>query len=292
MNIAEEIKASFKTGSALTKLIYVNLGVFALIQILVIFFHLFNQRELITPMISFLAVPTSLSALLTKPWTLITYMFTHKDFFHILFNILWLYWFGRVFLSYFTEKQLLSVYLLGGLAGAVLYIASFNIFPGLKEQLDTSIAIGASASVMAVVIAIAFLVPDYKMYVILIGPVKIIYIALIGFALSSLLDFTVNTGGKIAHIGGALFGYYYTLRYNKGKDITMGFSGFMDRLFSFFKPRKRMRVTHKRTANDYEYNKQKAEDQKEVDRILDKISKKGYESLTAKEKELLFKMGK
>lgn len=292
MNIAEEIKASFKTGSTLTKLIYVNLGVFALIQILVIFFHLFNQRELIAPMISFLAVPTSISSLALKPWTVISYMFTHKDFFHILFNILWLYWFGRVFLSYFSEKQLLSVYLLGGLAGALLYIASFNLFPGLKDQLDTSIAIGASASVMAVVISIAFLVPDYKMYVILVGPVKIIYIALIGFILSSLLDFTVNTGGKIAHIGGALFGYTFTLRYNKGKDITMGFSRFMDRIFSLFKPRKKMRVTHKKPVNDYEYKKEKAENQKEVDRILDKISRKGYDSLTAKEKELLFKMGK
>src|SRR5690606_24567609 len=113
-----------------------------------------------------------------------------------------------------------SVYLLGGLAGAALYIFSYNIFPGLKAEMSAPMAIGASASIMAIVISIAVLVPDYKIYVIFIGPVKIIYVALIAFALSSLVDISVNTGGKIAHIGGALFGYYFTLKYKNGKDIT------------------------------------------------------------------------
>jgi membrane associated rhomboid family serine protease len=292
MRITDEIKASFKEGNTLTRLIYVNLGVFLLIQLTIILVHLFGGNGFIYTMISYLAVPTDGMRLISRPWTLITYMFTHKDFFHILFNLLWLYWFGKIFLSYLTERQLLSVYLLGGLAGAALYIVSFNLFPGLKEQVASSMALGASASVMAVVMAIAFVQPNYKIYVILIGPVKILYVALVGFALSSLVDFSVNTGGKIAHIGGAALGYFFTLQFNKGKDMTMGFSRFLDKFFNLFRTRKKMRVTHKKTVSDYEYNKQKANNQKEIDRILDKISKQGYDSLTKQEKEILFKMGK
>jgi membrane associated rhomboid family serine protease len=293
MNIVEEIKSSFKTGSSLTRLIYVNLAVFLLIQLTNIFMHLFNFREFLYPAISWVAVPWDLSVLVRRPWTIITYMFVHKDFFHILFNILWLYWFGKIFLSYLSQKQLLSVYLLGGIAGAALYIFSYNIFPGLKAEMSAPMAIGASASIMAIVISIAVLVPDYKIYVIFIGPVKIIYVALVAFILSSLVDISVNTGGKIAHIGGALFGYYFTLKYKNGKDITMGFSRFLDKMVYTFKPgRRKMTVTHKKPKTDLEYNKRKIEQQKEVDEILDKISQKGYDSLTAEEKEILFRMGK
>ncbi len=181
----------------------------------------------------------------------------------------------------------------GGSPGAALYILSYNIFPGLSHSNPATIAIGASAAIMAIVIAIGTLVPDYKIYIVFIGPVKILYVALAGFVLSSLLDFSVNTGGKIAHIGGAALGYLFTLRYKNGRDITMGFSRFIDKLFFMFRPRKKMRVTHKRPArDDLEYNRIKLEKQKEIDRILDKISQKGYDSLTSEEKETLFKMNK
>lgn len=291
MNIMDEIKASFKTGSTLTRLIYVNLGVFLLIQISMIFLHLFNSGEVLYEAINWLGVPWDLHTLITRPWTIITYMFVHENFLHILFNLLWLYWFGKIFLSYLSERQLLSVYILGGIAGALLYIISYNIFPGLYQQNPAAIAIGASAAIMAIVIAIGTLVPDYKIYIVFLGPVKIIYVALAGFILSSLLDFSVNTGGKIAHIGGAAFGYLFTIRYKNGKDFTMGFSRFIDKILYMFRPRNNMRVTHKRTVtDDLEYNRMKMEKQKEIDRILDKISKKGYDSLTAEEKETLFKM--
>ena len=293
MNILDEIKASFKTGSTLTRLIYVNLGVFLLIQISMIFLHLFNAGDVMYRIITWIGVPWDLPTLISRPWTILTYMFVHQNFLHILFNLLWLYWFGKIFLSYLTERQLLSVYLLGGIAGALLYILSYNIFPGLNKEIPGMVAIGASASIMAIVIAIGTLVPDYKIYVVFIGPVKIIYVALAGFILSSLLDFSVNTGGKIAHIGGAAFGYLFTVRYKNGRDFTMGFSRFIDRIIYMFRPRKKMRVTHKRpVTDDIEYNRMKMEKQKEVDRILDKISKKGYDSLTAEEKETLFRMGK
>ncbi len=293
MNIMDEIRASFKTGSILTRLIYVNLGVFLLIQISMIFLHLFNAGGYIDEAVIWLGVPWNLHILITRPWTIITYMFVHEGFLHILFNLLWLYWFGKIFLSYLSERQLLSVYLLGGIAGALLYIISYNIFPGLNHSNPTSIAIGASAAIMAIVIAIGTLVPDNKIYIVFLGPVKILYVALAGFVLSSLIDFSVNTGGKIAHIGGAAFGYLFTLRYKSGRDFTMGFSQFIDKFFYIFRPRKKMRVTHKKPASDdLEYNRMKIEKQKEIDRILDKISQKGYDSLTSEEKEILFRMNK
>ncbi len=293
MNIMDEIKASFKTGSTLTRLIYVNLGVFFLIQIAIIFIHLFNGGDFIYEAMTWLGVPWDLHTLITRPWTIITYMFVHENFLHILFNLLWLYWFGKIFLSYLSERQLLSVYLLGGISGAALYILSYNIFPGLNHSNPALVAIGASAAIMAVVIAIGTLVPDTKIYIVFLGPVKIIYVALAGFILSSLIDFSVNTGGKIAHIGGAAFGYLFTLRYKNGQDLTMGFSRFLDKFLFLFRSGKKMRVTHKRpVADDLEYNRIKLEKQKEIDRILDKISKKGYDSLTAEEKETLFRMNK
>jgi hypothetical protein len=218
-------------------------------------------------------------------------MFLHIDFIHILFNLLWLYWFGTVFIQELGLKKLLSTYLLGGFAGGLLYVLFYNLFPVFEPVRANSVALGASASVMAVVLAAATYRPDRRLHLIFIGPVKIVYIALIMFIFTSLVDFSVNSGGKIAHIGGAVTGFLFAFYYKQGKDITKGFDRMMDRIATWFKPGKqRMKVTYKRPADDIEYNKQKADEQQEIDRILDKISKGGYESLTAKEKELLFKM--
>ncbi len=225
-------------------------------------------------------------------------MFLHVDFIHILFNLLWLYWFGTVFVQELGLKKLLSTYLIGGLAGGILYVVFYNLFHVFQDARDTAIALGASASIMAVVVATATYQPERRMHLILIGPVKIVYIALVMFILTSLVDFSVNTGGKIAHIGGALTGFLFAYYYRRGKDLTRGFDRFMDNVATWFKPRKdRMKVTYKRSAeqkppsDDIEYMRQKAEEQEEIDRILEKISKGGYDSLSSKEKELLFRMG-
>ena len=205
--------------------------------------------------------------------------------------MLWLYWFGTIFLEYFDQKKLVTVYLLGGLAGAFLYIVSFNVFPVFADVLPRSIALGASASVMAIVIGVAAYVPNYVVRLILIGPVKIKYIAIAALVFTSILDFSTNTGGKIAHLGGAAFGFLYVTQYKKGKDIGKWFDQIMDSIFSFFKPRKKMKVSYKKPPkDDKEYNKHKAHQQEDVNRILDKISKAGYDSLSKKEKEILFKM--
>jgi membrane associated rhomboid family serine protease len=291
MSIVDEIKESFRKGTTLHKLIYVNIGVFLAVQVVRIVLFLSNSYDHFYEFVDFLAVPSNLDVLGKRPWTLVSYMFLHIDFIHILFNLLWLYWFGTVFVQELGLKKLLSTYLLGGFIGGLFYVLFYNLFPVFEPVRANSTALGASASVMAVVIAAATYQPDRRMHLIFIGPVKIVYIALIMFILTSLVDFSVNSGGKIAHIGGALTGFLFAFYYRQGKDITKGFDRMMDRIATWFKPgKKHMKVTYKRPADDIQYNKQKADEQKEIDRILDKISKAGYDSLTSKEKELLFKM--
>lgn len=289
MGIWDEIKQTFRNGSNLTRLIYINIAVFVLITIIAGIGFLLNDQEVAVKALNIFSVPASLSALLARPWTLITYMFTHKDIWHILFNMLWLYSFGRIFLEYLDQRKLVSVYLLGGICGAIVYIISFNVFPAFSGVVADSVAIGASASVMAVVIAIATYVPDYTVQLFLFGRIKIKYLALAIFVLTSIMDFSVNSGGKLAHIGGALFGYLYILNLRRGRDIGKGFNGIIDFFATLFKPRKKLKVTHKKVANEYEYNMTKVEHQKKINQILDKISKGGYDSLTKEEKETLFK---
>ncbi|MBK7131858.1 MAG: rhomboid family intramembrane serine protease [Bacteroidales bacterium] len=289
MGIWDDIKKTFRNGSNLTKLIYINIAVFILITIVAIIGFLLNNETIAESALNIFSVPSSLKSLLLRPWSLVTYMFLHKDIWHILFNMLWLYWFGKIFLEYLDQRKLVAVYLLGGLSGAVLYILSFNVFPAFEGVVAESVAIGASASVMAIVIAIAAYVPDYTVQLFLFGRVKIKYMALAIFVFTSIMDFSVNSGGKLAHIGGAFFGYFYTLNLRQGKDMGRGFNKILDFFVTLFKPRKKMKVTHKKAANEYEYNKTKAEHQARINTILDKISKGGYDSLTKEEKETLFK---
>jgi len=291
-SIGQEIKNTFQKGSSLIKLIYINLGVFILVGLIKVLAFLFGFNGIASLFVHFFAVPADLSSLITHPWTIFTYMFLHEGLFHILINLLWLYVFGRIFLMYLNEKKLLSVYLVGGLAGAALYILAFNAFPAFQDQVPASIALGASASVMAIVIAIAVYVPDYSINLLFLGPVKLKYIALVAIILDVLSIAGSNAGGHIAHLGGALFGYVYISQYRKGKNITRGFDRLMDSLFSLFKPKPKFRVTHKRPKTDIEYNKQKVKDQERMNKILEKISKHGYDSLTKEEKEILFRQGK
>lgn len=290
MGIWEDIKRTFRNGSTLIKLIYINIGVFLVISAGSVIGYLLKNEYLSVNILNFFSVPASLHALLLRPWTIVTYMFTHKDILHILFNMLWLWWFGLIFLEYLDQKKLVSVYLLGGVAGAAVYILSFNIFPVFRDVTAESVAIGASASVMAIVIAIAAYVPDYTVTLFLLGRIKIKWIALAIFVLTSVMDFSVNSGGKLAHMGGALFGYLYTLNLRRGRDLGKGINKIIDSIVTFFRPGRKMKVTYKKkTANDYEYNKARAERQEKINKILDKISKGGYDSLTKDEKDLLFR---
>jgi membrane associated rhomboid family serine protease len=292
MAILDEIKESFRKGSVLTRLIYVNLAVFVTVKLIQVLFFLFSFGEAGTMIIGWLAVPASFSELLSRPWTIFTYMFLHEGFLHILFNILWLYWLGRIFLEYLDGRKLLGVYILGGLAGAALYILSFNLFPAFEQVLPVSRALGASAGVLAVVIAISVYVPGYTIYLMFLGPVKLKYIAAFMIVLDIISISGSNAGGHIAHLGGALFGWFFIRQYKKGKDITRGINLLLTSASSLFKRRSKLKVEYRKTKSDYEYNKQKAMKQQHIDDILDKISKSGYESLTREEKEILFKVSK
>jgi membrane associated rhomboid family serine protease len=298
MTIIDEIKQSYKRGGILVRLIYINILIFLILLPLVRFVPGFHDKFL-----TFFMVPADISKLIFRPWTVFTYMFLHFNFLHILFNMIWLFMFGRIFLIYFTEKQLLSTFILGGIAGALLFVVSYNIFlvifhniiPGLDEAVRGAVMLGASAGVMAVAMGVCFYAPDYSVYVPLIGPVKLIYIAIF-FIVTDVLQiiYSSNAGGHIAHLGGAIFGYLFVQQYRKGKDLGRGLNSILDFIASLFKPgKKRMKVSYKSSARDMtdmEYNRRKAEVQEEIDRILDKIARSGYDSLTKKEKETLFRM--
>jgi membrane associated rhomboid family serine protease len=289
MGIWDNIRNTFRHGTSLTRLIYINIAVFLILSLAAIAGFLLDNPDIASKTFLLFAIPSSFKALLLKPWTLVTYMFTHKDFWHILFNMLWLYWFGRIFLEYLDQRKLVAVYLLGGLSGALVYVLSFNVFPAFTGVLNKSVAIGASASVMAVVIAIAAYVPNYTIQLLLLGKIKIKYMALAIFVLTSFMDFSVNSGGKLAHIGGALFGYLYTINLRHGHDIGKGLNRLIDFFVTMFKPRDKLKVTYKKPVSDYDYNKMKAEHQTRINVILDKIAKGGYDSLTKEEKDLLFR---
>ena len=303
MGLSDEIRKSFKRGSILTRLIYINLGIFLTINIVYILFILINPAGISrieinayfqTKFLTYLMVPANISKLIIKPWTIFTYMFLHFNFLHILFNLIWLFLFGRIFLMYLSEKQLLSTYILGGLSGAFLFIFFYNIFPGLIPYAEQSEMLGASAGVMAIAMGICFYVPNYAVYVPLIGPVKLKYIAVFFIVTDILQIASYNAGGHIAHLGGVIYGYFFVQQYKKGRDLGKGLNSILDSIVTLFRMRKkRMKVSYKRSVkdmSDMEYNKYKAQTQEEIDRILDKIAKSGYDSLTKKEKETLFRM--
>lgn len=301
MDIISEIKKIFKKD-ILAQLIIINLAVYVAIKIISVFLFLFASGFSIDSfMVEWFAVPSGLKKLLFRFWTPVTYNFLHVDFWHILGNMLWLFFLGRVFLMFIDQKKFFANYILGGLSGAALYILAFNIFPVFSDAAANSIpALGASASVTAIVIGIAVYKPDYSINFFGILPIKLKWIAVF-FIIYDLISIPGNNaGGHIAHLGGAGFGLFFALQLKKGQDITKGFNKFMDNVVSFFKSEPKMKVTYKKEnfkqrknevpKSDLEYNKAKSDKQAEVDRILDKISKHGYDSLSKKEKEFLFRI--
>ena len=290
MDIWSDIKRTFKEGSVLTRLIYINLGVFLVIKLLGVIFYLIGQPLYL---VEWLSVPSNPGMLLQRFWTPFTYMFLHAGFLHLLFNVLGLYWFGKLFLYQFEGDKLLGVYLLGGLAGALLYVLAFNIFPAFASV--NAILLGASAAVFAILVAIAVYDPQREIHLFFIGRFPLKYIAAFYVLLSIIGISASNPGGNLAHLGGAAWGWFYIAQLRRGKDWGSGLVAFIDKVGEWFKPKERMKVTFKQQApprDDYEYNRQQNLQQEEINRILDKIAESGYESLTKKEKEILFKQGK
>ena len=240
--------------------------------------------------------------LLRRPWTLVTYMFMHAGAWHLLGNMLWLYWFGRLFLYFFSSKHLRGLYVVGGLMGAAFYIASYNLFPVFAGDLYSATLVGASASVLAIAVATAVREPDYRINLMLIGPVRLKYFALFIVLFDILYVGGSNAGGHLAHLGGALAGWWFVRGINRGYDITRWVNACIDAIGALFrkrerKPRKPKMKVHVNNAGndrkaDYDYNARKKAQSEEVDHILEKLKKSGYSSLTDEEKRKLFDASK
>ncbi len=290
-----DVKSKLRYFTLLQKLIAVNVVVYLLVNIGNVILRLFNFPEdfISDAVADWVAVPSSLPVLITRPWTIITYAFYHERFLHILFNMLWLYFMGQLFVEYLGEKKLIAIYFLGGIAGAVLFILFYNVFPLFNADVNFSIALGASASVLAITIAIATLLPEYTVALFVPGfTVKLKYIAVVLFLIDLLSIAGSNAGGSIAHIGGAVFGFIFIKRLQKGKDISAGTQRFISWVISLFSKQPAIRVVHRKSTSDASYQESKHANQETIDRILDKISKSGYQSLSNDEKDILFKASK
>ena len=287
--IIQDIKQSFREGSCLTKLIYINLAVFVIVRLADVAAKLFFNTS-IEPLLHWIAMPAQFSVVLAKFWTIITYMFLHFDFFHLLFNVLFLYWFGRIFLSFFNEKQLVGVYLLGGISGGIFYLLTFNLLPYFHSQIAGSYMLGASASALAIAVASATAAPLYKVRLLFIGEVRLQYLVP-AYLLIDLISITSNNqGGHIAHLGGALAGYLFVKAWQNGTDFTNFFTVIIDFFVNLFRKKTKLKISfeNKKFTTEQDYRDRKAAENQIIDEILDKIKKSGYENLSKEEKKALF----
>ena len=296
-NIFKDLAIKYHTGSLLIKLIFINIAVFLIVRLTGVVLTLSGTD--INPLLSYLQLPSNLSILAWRPWTLVSYMFLQYDLLHILFNMLWLYWFGQLFLYFFSGKHLRGLYILGGICGGLLYMISYNLFPYFRPMVEVSTMVGASASVLAIVVATAYREPNYPVRLFLFGTIRLKYLALIVVLTDLLFITSGNAGGHIAHLGGALAGLWFAASLSKGTDITVWINRILDGVSSLFykknwkrKPKMKVHYGNYSREQDYDYNARKKAQSDEVDRILDKLKKSGYESLTTEEKKSLFDASK
>ena len=292
--VINEIKERFKRGDILTRLIYINVGVYALFIIFRLISGLTSSGNqsmwLIDLIYDFTALNTELLSVIIKPWTLITHQFVHAlSPWHLLGNMVLLYFLGKLFLTYFNSKQLLGLYFLGGLIGATALILIANVSPYFDQPVT---AIGASAAVMAISIAACTYAPNQQVFLFGMFRVPLKWIG-VGLIVSDLIFFfDNNTGGHVAHLGGAFAGFWFATSMKQGKDVTKTINSFIGWIVTRFSKKSKLTVEYRNNArdlNDDEYNYYKAATQEQIDEILDKINSSGYESLTKKEKEILFK---
>ncbi len=293
-NTGEFFKQLFFGKNVLSRLILINTAIYLLVNIIGLISNLLGLSATgdISPMARILALPAELGAIVTKPWTLFTYMFLQDRFFHLLFNMIMLYFGGMIFQEYLSQTKLLWTYIIGGIFGGLFFILAFNIFPVFTSITDISIAMGASASVLAIIIAISTYVPDYTVHLFLFGKFKLKYLAIVFIVIDVLSIESNNPGGHIAHLGGALWGFIYAFSLKKGNDFYSMFYGFKLPKFTWNNKNSKFDTTRPKSGrpiSDDEYNYKRAASQEEIDVILDKISKSGYSSLSKKEKEMLFK---
>jgi membrane associated rhomboid family serine protease len=288
-SIRAKINNDIRLFNTLQRLILINIVLFCIVRLTNSFSSLFQYPVVtINEVYEYLGVPSNVSMILPRLWTFITYMFTHWDIGHIVYNMIALYVFGRILFEFAGGKKLLSIYLLGGIAGAVLFIIGMNVLPLLRSLPHTPI-IGASGSVLAVLVAAATLMPNYMVHLFIIGEVRLKWIALVFILLDIISLGGAADAGHLAHLGGAVYGFMHITQLRKGRDM----GAWLNRLFERAERKGRMRVEKsKRAKMDEEFNLNRKAKQERMDDILDKISKSGYGSLTQAEKDFLFQMSK
>jgi membrane associated rhomboid family serine protease len=304
----ENLRNAFRhSDNGLYKLIAINILVFFALLVVRVLLTISGLEGLYKSGLSLFMMPASLPKLATQPWSIFTYMFLHEGVFHILFNMLFLYWFGVLVHQYLGSRKLVNLYILGGLFGALFYVLIYNLAPYFSSSVGSSLMLGASAGVFAVVVGAATLAPNTTFFLILIGPVKIVYIAIFYVIMSFANSIGANAGGELAHLGGALLGFLYVTQLRKGIDwgIPVQKVGiFFENLFS--RNRSKVKVSYRKakTANSGGFGgfasradskpatRPQETSQEEIDQILDKIAAKGYDALSKEEKRKLFEFSK
>ncbi|MBL4744865.1 MAG: rhomboid family intramembrane serine protease [Flavobacteriaceae bacterium] len=278
MSILNDLQYELKKADPAEKLIYINVGLFLVTFLAKTF------------MLDWFALPTDVTTLIYKPWTVVSYAFIHDDLFHILSNLMVLFYIGRIFLDFYTVKQFYTVFFLGVIFGGLSFLGLNYINQNPGGEL-----IGASAGVLAIFIAIAAKVPRYALRLRFIGSVELWVLAAIFVLLNVLQIRNIDNGGAIAHLGGALFGFIYAKQLQKNNDLGKWFSEAIAPLFNLVNTKKNPLKTVYKSKNKKTTSPRKTTkpiDQRKIDVILDKISKSGYETLSKEEKDFLFQAGK
>lgn len=290
-----DILKKYNRAGVVVKFIYVNVAVYIFAVLIGVFSVLFNAGGVADGVAGFFELPSSLHALLRQPWSLLTYMFLHKDFMHILWNMLALFFFGRIFLNFYSVRHFVGMYLLGGIFGGLAFVSAYNLFPYFAPFVASSHLVGASAAVLAITVASAVRSPGYRVNLLLVGSVKLSTFAIITVAISVFMLSGSNAGGNFAHLGGAFSGWLMAYMLGKGVDLTVIVNRPLDWLSTLFgKPRQAKKKKPKFTYSaggrraDYEYNANKKRTEADIDKILEKIKSGGYASLSEDEKKRLF----
>ncbi|MEZ5014110.1 MAG: rhomboid family intramembrane serine protease [Chitinophagales bacterium] len=292
MSITNDIRNTFRYSDTIIQLILVNVLAFVVQTILLVIFFLAGQREVFLDFLGkWMYVHSDWHHLLTRPWTLITYQYLHDPLgiLHILFNMLYLFFFGRVFVQFSAHKNALPLYVTGGIIGALVFAIACHIIPSLKDLTGQNM-VGASAAVMAIVIASATLAPNHTFFLMFIGPVKLKYIALVVILIDLVsMPREINVGGHLAHLAGAATGFAYVQSYRRGRNWFRWWDTFSLRLQNMFR-RRRPRIVYVQQDAAQSKRKEKDKQQEKLDAILDKIKASGYDSLSKSEKDFLFKV--
>jgi len=285
MSFIDNIQDKYRNLNVLEQLIAINVSLFILVFLL---------KPFLGDVLSWFELKSDINKIIFQPWSILTYAFLHYNPIHIIINMLWLYFIGKTFLNLFSPKMALNVYFLGAISGGLVFLLGYNLVPGFFK--GSAYVIGASAAVRALMIFLCAYMPNQEVPLFSFK-LKLSYIgwALVAFDVIGL--FGDNAGGNLAHIGGDILGFFYSSQLLKGNDIGKGFEKLMDIISAWFKPSKKtpFKKVHKNKSKVAGVKKEEFDEfskQKKIDLILDKIAKNGYDSLTAEEKEFLFRAGK